>query len=199
MNFILGSKSTKSIVGLKICSSGYWSIYSGFIFICAALTAVAVFLARSEQALKEKYGGVNMVPSDIRLSGMKIAIFIAVGFCGGFIAAALGFGGGIIYNPVLLAFGLPPMVASASSLYLITFSKVASTLVYFMNGQLDVQYGFWSSMIAIIGSCIAVPLSSWYIKRSGRQSIIVWTLVFIFVVAITILPTIASMRLKKAH
>ena len=137
-NFFLGSKTTKSIVGVKMCSKSYWVIYFAFVVICLAVTALAVWIAKSQQALKEKFGDVNMVPSDVRLSNRRIATVISVGFTGAFLAAALGFGGGVIYNPVLLSFGLPPLVASASSLYLMTFSKIASTLVYFMNGQLDI-------------------------------------------------------------
>ena len=55
------------------------------------------------------------------------------GFCGGLIAGALGLGGGVIYNPVMLMLGLPPMVSAASGLYLVTFSKIATTVVYVVN------------------------------------------------------------------
>ena len=134
MNLSLGSSSKPSIIGLKLCSHGYWTIYSLFIVICIFATALAVWMAKRDQSLKEKYGRLNMVPSDIQFTGRKIAVVIALGFCGGFIAGALGLGGGIIYNPVLLTLGLPPMVSAASGLYLVTFSKIATSLVYLING-----------------------------------------------------------------
>jgi len=52
---------------------------------------------------------------------------------GGFGAGALGLGGSTIYNPAMLAMGIPPKVSSATGLHLVTFSKIASTVVYVMN------------------------------------------------------------------
>ena len=57
-------------------------------------------------------------------------LFLGLG--GGFIAGALGLGGGVLFNPLLLSMGVPPMVSKATSLYLITFSKVITCIVYFI-------------------------------------------------------------------
>jgi uncharacterized membrane protein YfcA len=57
-----------------------------------------------------------------------------LGFFGGLIAGALGLGGGVIFNPMLLMLGLPPLVSSASGLFLVTFSKVATSIIYLVNG-----------------------------------------------------------------
>lgn len=60
-------------------------------------------------------------------------MLLIMGFFGGWVAGALGLGGGSIYNPALLSLGVSPKVSSASGLYLVTFSKIASVLIYFMN------------------------------------------------------------------
>jgi len=78
------------------------------------------------------------VDSDLRMSGTDLAKLVVVGFLGGWIAGALGLGGGSIYNPCLLMMGVPPMVSAATGLYLVTFSKVASVLIYFLYGQLPI-------------------------------------------------------------
>lgn len=102
--------------------------------MCIVATFLAVRFARREQALKVKFGGVNVSDSDIRYDNNKrLAALLCLGFIGGLVAGALGLGGGSVYNPALLAMGIPPKVASASGLYLVTFSTIASTLVYFLN------------------------------------------------------------------
>lgn len=72
------------------------------------MAILAVRMLRNEQALKLKYGNINLVESDIVLTNKNITILILLGFMGGMLAGALGLGGGVIFNPVLLAMGLPP-------------------------------------------------------------------------------------------
>jgi len=59
-----------------------------------------------------------------------------IGFLGGWVAGALGLGGGSIYNPALLTLGVPPKVSAATGMYLVTFSTVSSCFIYFLNNQL---------------------------------------------------------------
>ena len=134
LNLVLGSSSRKSIIGIKNCSPAYWGIYAGFLAICILTTALAIWLAKSEQQLKVKYGNVNIVKSDILLNKKTISAIVLLGFFGGLISGALGLGGGVIFNPCLLTLGLPPLVSSASGLYLVTFSKIATTVVYLVFG-----------------------------------------------------------------
>ena len=103
--------------------------------ICICCTAVAVKLAIRNQNLKIKYGGINLCESDIRYSDKKrLTLLLVLGFAGGWVAGALGLGGGSIYNPALLAMGIPPKVSSATGLYLVLFSTIASVTVQFLNG-----------------------------------------------------------------
>ena len=91
-----------------------------------------------------------------------------MGFCGGWVAGALGLGGGCVYNPALLAMGVPPIVSSASGLYLVTFSKIAACLVYFLNGELNVRYGFWIGCWSTVGMICGIIATKCYMKKTGR-------------------------------
>lgn len=95
--------------------------------------------------------------------------------------------------------GSPPKVASASGLYLVTFSKIASTLVYYLNDQLDIAYGLWIGFWSCIGMVIGILGTQVYMKRTGRQSIIVWCLVFVFVLSVISIPIFGGLSLKKEH
>lgn len=126
-------------------------------------------------------------------------VVTSVGFMGGLIAGALGLGGGVIYNPVMLNLGLPPLVSAASGLYLVTFSKVATTMVYIINGQLNLPLGLWVSFCSTIGSVLSMLLAQKIMAATGRQSLIVWILVFIFVLSIGIIPVFGVKDLRKIH
>ena len=199
MNLFLGSSTRPSLIGVKNCSSAYWVIYGLFIAACFVATAVAVIIAKKEQSLKQEFGNVNIVASDIILDKKTLITLLNLGFWGGLLSGALGLGGGTIFNPVLLSLGLPPMVCAASGLYLVTFSKIATTVVYIIYGQLDLPYGFWLSFCASVGSISAIFLARWYERVSGRQSFIVWVLCLDFVLGIIVMTAFGIINLKSSH
>jgi len=139
------------------------------------------------------------VPSDIRLQGKSLVKVLMVGFVGGWVAGALGLGGGAIFNPVLLTMGIPPKVSAATGLYLVTFSKISSTFVYWLFGELNVPYSLWISIAAIVGTILGVLISEWYMRISGRQSVIVWVLVFIFFLSVVAIPIFGGKNLKEQY
>jgi hypothetical protein len=134
MNLSLPSKTRPSPIGITKCSGSYWVLQFSFIAFCGIMAVFSIRLLKGEQDLKIKYGSINLVESDIIFNKGNIAVLVVLGFMGGLIAGALGLGGGVIFNPVLLTMGLPPQVSGACSLYMVFFSKIASCLVYILNG-----------------------------------------------------------------
>ena len=115
--------------------------------------------------MKKKYGNIYLVDSDVVFEGWTLAKVLFLGLGGGFIAGALGLGGGVLFNPLLLTMGVPPMVSKATSLYLITFSKVITCIVYFIYGQLIIDYSAWVAFVSVIGGLSGVAFAIWYINR----------------------------------
>jgi uncharacterized membrane protein YfcA len=122
-----------------------------------------------------------------------------LGFVGGWVAGALGLGGGSIYNPVLLAMGVPPKVSSATGLYLVSYSTFAASFIFILSGALNIYYGLWIGLWSIIGTLIGLKVANWYMARSGRQSIIVWCLVIIFVLSTVAIPLFGGMSLYAEY
>ena len=198
MNLAMGSKNMDSIFGIKKCSAWYWNVQGIFVAICIICTIIAVKLAQRDQNLKLKYGGLNVADSDIRYSSKKsLTYLLLLGFAGGWVAGALGLGGGSIYNPALLAMGIPPKVSSATGLYLVTFSKIASVLVYFLDDLLDIPYGLWIGFWSCFGMVLGLCMAQCYMKKTGRQSIIVWVLVFLLFVSTIAIPIFGGISLQK--
>ena len=198
MNLAIGSSTRESVIGISKCSVWWWAIQGIFIVACVLFTWIAVHVAKKETHLKQKFGNVGIAQSDLDLNSNKmIRILIALGFGGGWVAGCVGLGGGAIYNPMLISMGVPPAVSSATGLYLVMFSKIASCFVYYLNGELNLIYGLWVALWSTVGMVLGLIGAQWYMKKNGRQSLIVWCLVVIFAVSIVSVPIFGGISLKN--
>ena len=56
-----------------------------------------------------------------------------------------------MYGPILLAFGINPLVMSSTILYIIIFSSAASTFLFMLFGKLNASYTLWLSLCGGVG------------------------------------------------
>jgi len=126
-----------------------------------------VRLNRREQELRRLYN-VNYDPDEVVYEGRTLRILLFYGFAGGWVAGALGLGGGSIYSPALLSLGVNPRVTGSTSMYLVLFTAVNSTIVNWVDGTLNFAYSGWLGGWSVIGTIIGFILAEMYVKKSGR-------------------------------
>jgi len=119
-----------------------------------------------------------MVDSDIRYSGSQLRALLFFAIVGGWVSGALGLGGGSIFNPLMISLGVPPSVSTSTGMYMIMFSSGASTLMYLSYGALNVTFAVWLGFWCSGGIIIGIVMVNHLIKLTGRQSMIVFFLVF---------------------
>lgn len=129
--------------------------------------------------------------------GKTLRNVLGLGFGGGWVAGALGLGGGVIFNPLLLSMGVPAKVSSATGMYLITFSKIVTCVIYFIYGELVMDYALWAAFVSVIGSIIGLASVNLYMRKFGRQSIIIGFLTLILALSVIGVPLFGGMNLKK--
>ena len=107
--------------------------------------------------MKKKYGK-GLCKSDIILEGATTFKLLSGGLLGSWIGVTFGLGGGIVFNPIQIAMGVNPIVASSTSMYMIIYSSAASTIVYLTYGTLEINFAlwlsFWSSVGIMIGNSV---------------------------------------------
>ena len=180
---------------VEVCSAADWSSIGVYAFICLSLTAYNVRVEQYEQGIKRKYGG-GLAEGVIDLRGNNLCFLLAFSFLGGFVAGALGLGGGAIFNPLLLSMGVPPKVASASGMYMIIFSAGAAVMTYLFAGMINLSYGIWVGGFCIIGTFLGMWLLNTIMKRLNRQSPLVFLLTFIFFISVIAVPVFGIQQLK---
>lgn len=81
-------------------------------------------------------------------------------------------------------------------MYLVIFSCINACVVNFLAGILPVKYGLFIGGWVIVGSIGGLMLADAYVKKSGKQSIFVWLLCFVFFLAAVITPFVAYNQLS---
>lgn len=159
---------------------------------------MAIRANQFEQNLKIKYG-VNCSSGDIRYQGSALFQLTGLGFVGGLVAGALGLGGGSIYNPAFLTLGVHPKVSGATGMFLVLFSTVNTCLVNYLNGFLHVNYACWISFWSVLGAFLGMKMSDRVVQMTGKPSILVWILLFVFVLSAIATPVFGGMDLYYLH
>ena len=160
------------------------------------MTWVAIKINAKEQKLKIKYQ-VNYKEGDVKFEGKALVVLVLIGFIGGLVAGALGLGGGSVYNPALLALGVHPRVSGATGMFLVLYGTVNTCLMNFLNGYLDITYACWISTFSLLGSILGMIATDKVVKMTGKPSIMVWVLVFVFVISTISTPIFGGFSLKS--
>lgn len=104
---------------------------------------------------------------------------VTVVLIGGVVAGMLGFGGGMVLNPLMLEMGINPLVSSATSSVMVLFSASSATFSFALSGGLNYQYALVYGGVCAVASIFGVAVVSTSVRRSGKGSVIVFTLAFI--------------------
>ncbi|MFO0117215.1 MAG: hypothetical protein ACK521_06240 [bacterium] len=83
-------------------------------------------------------------------------------------------------------------------MYLVLFSAWNSTIVNYLYGSINFQYGLWISFWSMIGTLIGLYSADMYVKKSGKQSIFVWMLVAVFILSAIVAPIFGGLSIAKS-
>ena len=119
-------------------------------------------------------------------------------FLGG-VCAALGLGGGVVFNPLLLSLDVLPQVVTGTGMYMILFSTFSGTLVYLSIGTLLVKYALLIGFMSTIGIIFALKVVKNVMAKYNRPSIIVFILAGILLVSTIMVPISSTQNLLKAQ
>ena len=117
-------------------------------------------------------------------------------FAGG-IVGALGLGGGVVFNPLLMGLGVPPQVATATAMYMIMFGTLSSSLIFLTMGSLNVPFALWIGLWSVVGIILCLKVVSKIIESTGRPSVIVIVLALILGASAVMIPVFNGIALAE--
>jgi uncharacterized membrane protein YfcA len=171
LNIMVGGGAYKSPWDIRCGQLGFWVVQVVMIFflIASAWAAQTYLVARHE--IKE-YVRFDYVHGDIKWDTRSSVIYPAVFISAGLFAGMFGIGGGIITVPIMLAMGVHPSVASATSSAMILFTSFASSTSYVVFGLLLRDYAICSFCVGFFFALLGQKLmqrARQARSASGRQ------------------------------
>lgn len=189
-NILKGGGGKSSTIGIECGSVWFWLIQ---LFMLIWIFIVA-FLARiylmKQTKLKEDVN-YTYAPGDIVWDGRATLMYPAICSGAGLCAGMFGVGGGIVKGPLMLAMGVHPLVAAATSATMILFTSLTATTSFIVFGVLQYDYAYVLVVIGFLSTLIGQTVMNMLIKKTGRNSYIVY-IIGVVVLLSAILMTLQS-------
>jgi uncharacterized membrane protein YfcA len=104
VNLMRGSKKNPSIINIQKCGGLDWFIFITAILFYVMLFQINVVAVQKAEQIK-KIAKIGTHPSDIPYHGRPLMQLVLASIGGG-LAGAVGLGGGVVFNPVLIGLGV---------------------------------------------------------------------------------------------
>ncbi|MFB9987021.1 sulfite exporter TauE/SafE family protein [Bacillus benzoevorans] len=122
---------------------------------------------------------------------MEVALLLIVGLIAGTLGSLVGLGGGIIIVPTLLFLGsgtallseVSPQVATGTSLLVIIFTGLSSTIAYYKQKKVDYKSG----LIFFIGSGPGGIFGAWVNKQLDIDAFSIWFGLFMIFISFVLM------------
>jgi len=193
MNVLKGGQAFPSPLGITCGSTSFWVTN----LLMILMTIYGIILARNhlikKYYLKKDLGAsYPNVEGDIDWNERNTIIYPAICLTAGFFAGMFGVGGGIVKGPLMLAMGVHPSVASATSACMILFTSLTATTSFIVFGLMIFDYSIACFIVGFIATFVGQVILNQMMKKNNRNSYIAFSIGFIVLLS-AFLMTIQSM------
>lgn len=179
-------------IGLEVCGTTcYWSVQ---VTIVVVILSFAIY---SRSDLLSRIQEDKPVPSDIEWNETNTITYPCYFVVAGLVAGLFGVGGGILKGPLMLALGVHPAVASATSACMILFTSSTSTVSYMVFDLLVPDYAVFCLILGFVSTVVGQMGMSLLLQRYKKNSYIAYCIggvVAVSTVAMVIESVIAMME-----
>eukprot|EP00541_Cyclophora_tenuis_P019043 CAMPEP_0116552928 /NCGR_PEP_ID=MMETSP0397-20121206/6756_1 /TAXON_ID=216820 /ORGANISM="Cyclophora tenuis, Strain ECT3854" /LENGTH=187 /DNA_ID=CAMNT_0004077927 /DNA_START=282 /DNA_END=845 /DNA_ORIENTATION=- len=149
----------------------FW-IMQGMLLVAVLITTFhsrlhLLYKSREKQACKYKY-----LEGDIIWDRSSTLVYPLLCCVAGFVAGLFGIGGGIVKGPIMLALGVHPAVASATSACMILFTSFTATTSFAVYGLVIEDYAVFCLLLGFVATVLGQTAMSYLLRKYNRHSYI---------------------------
>ncbi len=196
LSLLRGGHGAPSIIGVQPCSTNYFLLYSAVFPVVVVFSLAAGFALRAQARRKDR-AGYHYLEGDVIWNNKNAFMYPALSFFSGVAAGTFGIGGGMIKGPMMVEMGMHPKTISATAAYMILFTASATVAQFSILGVLPLDYGLYLVTLVFFSSIVGQFLINTVVKKTGRNSIIIFCIASLISVATLLLVTAMSIHLKQ--
>jgi uncharacterized membrane protein YfcA len=172
---------------LPMCTVGWWILTFGMAALLGCSSLFFAYWLSSQEKIDES--DIDFQEHAFSLSRMSLIA--------GALAALCGIGGGMVMGPLLVEMKVPPPVSAATTATTLVVLSSSTLLVYIVRGVAPGGYSFFLPLFTMAGALTGKALVGWWIKRTGKQSLIVWALAAVTILSIVLMGMQGIMTIMK--
>jgi hypothetical protein len=163
-------------------------IYTAYVLTVVMQTAWAVRKIAQINAVKAK-DGYEYHSSDIYFKTlrdvlkMSLTCMVAAICCG-----LTGIAGGMVLGPLFLSYGMLPQVMGATNQYITMISSMSVFIQFCLLGSVNYSYAAIFGVTSLFAAALGITLINKFVRKSGRQSVILIFLLTALIIAFLSLP-----------
>lgn len=192
INILKGGGAFPSPLGIKCGSFAFWTaeIFTLLWIAVLSLKARRQLVTRTRE---KRESGYTYLEGDIVWDERSTVVYPAVCGAAGFFAGMFGVGGGIVKGPLMLAMGVHPAVASATSACMILFTSSTATTSFAVFGLLLPDYAALCAFVGFSSTLLGQTIMTILLRKYKRNSYIA------FSIGIVVAISAVCMTLESVH
>jgi len=178
INILKGGGGFRSPLGIECGSTAFWGAQALLLVWILFISWLGRRLLLNDAARKAEAGYVYL-DEDLKWDRKSTIIYPLVSTLAGFCAGMFGIGGGIIKGPLMIAMGLHPAVASATSACMILFTSFTATTTFTVYGLMVPDYAIAGGVLGFSATFLGQTIMSRILAKSKRNSYIAFSIGFV--------------------
>ena len=190
LRLLSGSQDAHSVAGVSLCGAAYWVLFA---IQETALLGVGVLVSWRNLALRRRRNALgypwyeHQGLGDVHWGGRIAYVYPPWAFLVGVAGAWLGLGGSALLIPFLNLVAHTDPVIVQSSMSVVNFvGSAGATFVYLVGGRLDISFGLFYGLFALLGSYTGVMLVYFLVDRYHLKGMFLFALMIAFSISFAI-------------
>lgn len=196
MNVLRGNGVDLSVVGAKKCNTQDYVLLA-VVFVGILFFSIVGHRIVNAEIRYKKFIRYNLIDGDVQMDQTEYRNFSAFGLFGGMMAGGSGLGAVLFFTPIVLAYGVHPMVTAESGNFMSLFSATTSTITVIILRKLKWEYALLINSIALIVTYPGARIQEYLLKKYARPSMFVAGLLAFVTFVLLAVPAVSIYNMVK--
>ena len=160
------------------------------------------FIARDtliKDTKRKTAAGYSYLPEDVKWDERSTVVYPLLSTLAGLCGGLFGVGGGIIKGPLMLAMGIHPAVASATSACMILFTSFTATTTFIVYGLLVFDYAAVCVLLGFLSTLLGQSIMNYLLGKSKRNSYIAFSIGLVVLLSALLMTLQSVTHLLSDH